>query len=202
MPCVAKSVNPFLVDMIIIHYNEHTQQAHDLSLQLPINPVLQLLQMSIQHNLLLHPIRIQIHHSLSVELWVCLMDDTVVVRTYDHLIVGIVVQAFDIVINVMRFRDVSAEFLTDQLPAEMTTIPVEKFEVLSNLSVQLPDSCHPLIDNEACFGIDKIIVKVRFNTVLLLVFDQLSEFLQIACNDRFQYIAVIVLCRINREVLL
>ena len=42
MPCVAKSVNPFQVDMIIIHYNEHTQQAHDLSLQLPINPVLQL----------------------------------------------------------------------------------------------------------------------------------------------------------------
>ena len=157
------------------------------------------LQMSIQHNLLLHPIRIQKHHSLSVELRVSLMNDTVVVWTYDHLIVGIVVQAFDIVINVVRFRDVSAELLTYQLPAELTAIPVEKFEVLSYLSIQLPDPRHPLIDNETCIGIDKI--KVRFNAALLLVFDQFSEFLQIACNNRFQNIAVIVLCRINREVL-
>ena len=138
----------------------------------------------------------------SVELQVSLMNNTLVVRTNDHLIVGIVVQAFDIVINVVRFCDVSTEFLTDQLTAVLTAIPVEKFEILSNFPVQLPYPCHPLIDNETCIDIDKIIVKVRFNTALLLVFDQFPEFLQIARNDRFQNIAVIVLCRINREVLL
>ena len=124
------------------------------------------------------------------------------VRTHNHLVVGVIIQAFDIVIYVVRFRDVSAELLANQLPAYLAPIAIQELEVLSNLPVQFSDPRHPLTDDETRFGIYKIIIEFRFDAALLLVFDHVPVFLQIVCNDRFQNIAVIVLCRINRKVFL
>ena len=81
-------------------------------------------QMQIQHYLLLHPIRIQIHHPLPIKLRIRLMNNTVVVRAHDHLIVGIVVQAFDVVINMVCFGNVRAELLANQLPADLAPIAI------------------------------------------------------------------------------
>ena len=105
-------------------------------------------QMQIQHQPLLRSIRIQIHHLLPVERWVRLMDYAVVVRADDHLVVCVVVQAFDIIIDMMRFRCRRAELLSDQLPAELATVAVQELEVFSDLAVQLPDTRQPLIQDE------------------------------------------------------
>ena len=87
------------------------------------------------------------------------MNDTVMVRAYDHLVVRIIVQAFDIVIDMVRFRYVRAELLADQLPADLAPIAVQELEVFSNLPVQFSDPRHPLTDDEARFGIYKIIIE-------------------------------------------
>ena len=157
--------------------------------------------MLIQHNPLLRPIWIQIHHLLPVELWVRLVDNAVMVRADDHLIVCVVVQAFDIIIDMMRHRDRRAELLSDQLPAELTTVAVQELEVFSDLAVQLPDPRQPLIQDESGLGIDIIVIKVRFYLALALVFDQFPEFLQIVCNNGFQYIAIVIFSRVDRKVL-
>ena len=130
------------------------------------------------------------------------MNNAVVVWANDHLIIGIVVQAFDVVIDVVRFRDVRAVLFSDQTPAELAPIAIQELEVLPDLAVQLSDPCHPLIQDEARLGIDKIVIEIRFDTALLLVFDHFPEILQIVRNDRLQYIAVIVLCSVNRKVFL
>ena len=94
-------------------------------------------QMFIQHNSLLRPIWIQIHHLLPVELWVRLMDNAVMVRADDHLIVCVVVQAFDIIIDMMCLRDRRAELFSDQLPAQLAPVAVQELEVFSDLAVPL-----------------------------------------------------------------
>ena len=93
--------------------------------------------MFIQHNSLLRPIWIQIHHLLSVEPWIRLMDNAVMVGADDHLIVCVVVQAFDIIIDMMRLGDRRAELLPDQLPAELASVAVQELEVFSDLAVPL-----------------------------------------------------------------
>ena len=91
--------------------------------------------MHIQHNPLLRPIWIQVHHLLPVEPWIRLMDNAVMVGADDHLIVCVVVQAFDIIIDMMRLGDRCAELLTDQLPAELTSVAVQELKVFSDLAV-------------------------------------------------------------------
>ena len=157
--------------------------------------------MFIQHNSLLRPIRIQVHHLLPVELWIRLMDNAVMVRADDHLIVCVVVQAFDIVINMMRLRGRRAELLHNQLPAELAPVAVQELEVFPDLAVQLPDPRQPLIQDESGLGIDIIVIEVRFYLALALVFDQFPEFLQIVCNNGFQNIAIVIFSRVDRKVL-
>ena len=157
--------------------------------------------MHIQHNPLLRPIRIQVHHLLPVELWIRLMDNAVVVRADDHLIVCVVVQAFDIIIDMMRLGDRRAELLPDQLPAELTSVAVQELKVFSDLAVQLPDPRQPFIQDESRLGINIIVIEVRFYLALALVFDQFPEFLQIVCNNGFQNIAIVIFSRVDRRVL-
>ena len=64
------------------------------------------------------------------------------------------------------------------------------------------DPRHPFSDDKTRFGIYKIIIEFRLDAALLLAFDHIPVFLQVVCNDRLQNIAVIVLCRVDRKVLL
>ena len=52
-------------------------------------------------------------------------------------------QDFDIIIDMMRFRDRRAEHLTDQLTAEPAPAAVQELEVFSDLAAQLPDPRQP-----------------------------------------------------------
>ena len=88
------------------------------------------------------------------------MNNTVMVRTDDHLIIGIVVQAFHIVINVVRFRDVRAVLLANHPPAKLASIAIQELKVFPNLAVQLSDPRHSLVEDITRFGIRKIIIKV------------------------------------------
>ena len=54
-------------------------------------------------------------------------------------------QDFDIIIDMMRLGDRCAELLTDQLPAELTSVAVQELKVFSDLAVQLPDPRQPFI---------------------------------------------------------
>ena len=123
------------------------------------------------------------------------------VRADDHLIVCVVVQAFDIIIDMMCLRDRRAELLPDQLPAELATVAVQELEVFSDLAVQLPDPRQPFIQDESGPGIDIIVIEVRFYLALALIFDQFPEFLQIVCNNGLQNIAIVIFSRVDRKVL-
>ena len=52
-------------------------------------------------------------------------------------------QDFDIIIDMMRFRDRRAEQLPDQLTAEPAPAAVQELEVFSDLAAQLPDPRQP-----------------------------------------------------------
>ena len=54
-------------------------------------------------------------------------------------------QDFDIIIDMMRFRDRRAEHLPDQLTAEPAPAAVQELEVFSDLAAQLPDPRQPFI---------------------------------------------------------
>ena len=129
------------------------------------------------------------------------MNNAVMVRADDHLIVCVVVQAFDIIIDMMRLRDRRAELLPDQLPAELASAAAQKLEIFSDLAVQLPDPRQPFIQDESDLGINIIVIEVRFYLALALVFDQFPEFLQIVCNNGFQNIAIVIFSRVDRKVL-
>ena len=110
-------------------------------------------------------------------------------------------QDFDIIIDMMRFRDRRAEHLPDQLTAEPAPAAVQELEVFSDLAVQLPDPRQPFIQDESRLGIDIIVIEVRFYLALALVFDQFPEFLQIICNNGLQNIAIVIFSRVDRKVL-
>ena len=78
--------------------------------------------MLIQYNPLLHPVRIQIHHPLPVEFRIRLMDYSVMVRTNNHLIIRIVIHAVDVIINMVRLRNMSSIFLADYLSADLASV--------------------------------------------------------------------------------
>ena len=123
------------------------------------------------------------------------------VRADDHLIVRVVVQTFDIIIDMMRLRDRRAELFSDQLPAQLAPVAVQELEVFSDLAVQLPDPRQPFIQDESGLGINIIVIEVRFYLALALVFDQFPEFLQIVCNNRLQNIAIVIFSRVDCNVL-
>ena len=52
------------------------------------------------------------------------MDNAMMVRADNHLIIGIIIQTGHEVINVMSLCDMGAKLLADQLSAELTTISV------------------------------------------------------------------------------
>ena len=72
----------------------------------------------------LYPIRIEVHHPLPVELRIRVMDYTVMVRAYNHLVVGIIVQAVHIVVDVMCLSDMRTVLLANYLPANLAAIAV------------------------------------------------------------------------------
>ena len=57
------------------------------------------LQVLIQHQPLLCSVRIQVEHSSPVEDRVCVMDNAVMIGTYDHLIAGIVIETVYLLVN-------------------------------------------------------------------------------------------------------
>ena len=78
--------------------------------------------MQIHHNLLLHPIRIQIQHPFPIKLRIRIMNNAVMVWTHDHLIIGIIVQTVHIVVDVMSLRDMRTIFFPDNLSTYLATI--------------------------------------------------------------------------------
>lgn len=95
--------------------------------------------------------------------WVPIMYDTVMVGADDDLIACIIVEARDEIIDMMRFRNMRTEFLTNQLSAELTAVAIKKFQVLPNLSVQLSnlDQVQILLDAGALIYI--LIVDLCFH---------------------------------------
>ena len=53
------------------------------------------------------------------------MNDTMVVRTDDNLVARIIVEAFYEIIDMMRFSNMRAEFLSNQLTAKLAAISVQ-----------------------------------------------------------------------------
>lgn len=62
---------------------------------------------------------------------ICIMDNAMMVRADNHLIIGIIIQTGHEVINVMSLCDMGSKLLTDQLSAELTAISVKEFQVLA-----------------------------------------------------------------------
>ena len=60
------------------------------------------------------------------------MYDTVMVRTDDHLVTRVIVQAVHKVIDMMCFRDMRSEFLTYQLAAYLAAIAREQLQVFAD----------------------------------------------------------------------
>ena len=80
--------------------------------------------MPIQHNLLLRPVRIHIHHPPPLKGRIRIMNNAVVVRTQNHLIACIIVQTLDEIIDMMRLRNLRPELLPNQLPANLAAVAI------------------------------------------------------------------------------
>ena len=81
--------------------------------------------MSIQNQPLFPPISVPVQLSSPVKDRIRIMNDTVVIWTDDNLVAGIVIQAFEKIINVMCLCNVRTELLSDQLTTELAAIPIQ-----------------------------------------------------------------------------
>ena len=132
-----------------------------------INNLITILKVLIQHQPLLHPIRIHIHPPPPIKYRIRIMNYPVVIRTDNHLIPGIIIQALYKVIDVVRFRDMRTKLLSDQLPTQLTAISIKKLQIFADQTVQLSNFDQTLIDLNAGTLIALLIIELCFNEKFL-----------------------------------
>ena len=101
--------------------------------------------MSVQNQMLFLTVVIPIEFPPPVINWVPIMYDTVMVGADDDLITCIIVEALYEIIDMMRFRNMRAEFLTNQLSAELTAVAIK-------------NSCHIYYVNLSFYAVDFILM--------------------------------------------
>lgn len=91
--------------------------------------------MQIHLNFLYKPIGEDECQSLSIELWFCLMHDSVVRRGEDHLIVGIIIKRSHEWIDMVGFDDMNALVGTNDFSCHLATIIIEFLEAIADASI-------------------------------------------------------------------
>ena len=117
--------------------------------------------MFIQHQFLFKSIRICVYQSFPIKYWIYIMNYTVMIRAHDDLITGIVIQALYKVVDMMCLCYMGSIGFSDQLSANLTTISIKQFQIISDLLVQLTDLDDLLRLFQTCRIICNIKIKFR-----------------------------------------
>ena len=97
------------------------------------------LQMPVQDQLCFRPVRENKPESLTVEHRIQPVNETVMIRTEDHLIAGIHVHCPDKITDVVCLGNVCIIFISNCRTAYLAAIVVQLFQIITNQPVHLPE---------------------------------------------------------------